>query len=136
MSSVPLLMFTYSYNCTDLTTPPSFLVFILSCYSPISNDHGLLSFWSRSCCKLDFRAYYFLKHVPTLKLLVCAKSAVEHGDSCLCVMGEMVRERYGKIARCWLQSIKTFLSTNRGTIDACQTQWATVAPVTEQQCEK
>lgn len=127
-----------SYNSpqTSLPLPPS-LLFIHSCYSPFQNDHDLLSFWSRSCCKLDFGAYYFLKHVPTLKWLVCAKSAVELGDSRLCVRGERWSERerergVEKQLRCWLLGIKTFPSTNRAAIDACQTRWTTAAPVTEQ----
>lgn len=77
----------------------SLLVFIHSFYSPISNKYYLLSFWSRSCCKFHFGAYYFLKHVPTLKWPVCAKSAVKHGDSRLCVRGEMVGERCGKTTK-------------------------------------
>lgn len=58
-------------------------------------------------------------------------------ETLVSVWGERWSERgVEKQRRCWLQSIKTFPSTNRVAIDACQTQWTTVAPVTEQQFVK
>lgn len=53
------------------------------------------------------------------------------------VWGERWSERgVEKQLRCWLLTIKTFPSTNTAAIDACQTQWTTVAPVTEHEFEK
>ena len=88
------------HNSTNRTVSPAAFCCLSSLVIlPILNDHDLLSFCSRSCCKHEFGAYYFLKHVPTLKWLVCAKCAVERGDSRLCVRGEMAGERCGKTAK-------------------------------------
>lgn len=64
---------------------------------------------------LTLGPHYFLKHVPTLKWLVCAKNAAEQGDSSLCE-GRDGQRGVEKQLRCWLLTIKTFPSTNRAFI--------------------
>lgn len=60
---------------------------------------------------------------------LCQEHSGARRLSSLCE-GERHSERgVEKQLRCWLLTIKTFPSTNRVAIDACQTQWITVAPV-------
>lgn len=47
---------------------------------------------------LTLGPHYFLKHVPTLKWLVCAKNAAKHGDLSLCE-GKRWSGRWGKAAK-------------------------------------
>lgn len=119
-----------SYNSINKTASLSLLFFIHSCNSPISNDHDILSFGPEHVANLILGPHYFLKHVPTLKWLVCAKNAAAQGGSSLWE-GRDGRWVVEKQLRCWLLTIKTFPSTNRAFIYACQTQRTTVAPVTE-----
>lgn len=69
-----------SFNSTNKTASPSCTLVI----PPFQMTMTYWVFGPEVVANLTLGLHYFLKHVPTLKWLVCAKNAAEQGDSSLC----------------------------------------------------